>query len=156
MFSMRSKRMFSRIFIFPAILVVLFCAVAAFDYTKQHVHVQMLGTSFNVSNIQQVLVETSSGSLSSTQGYYTITSQTNIQQVCKLIGTATPYNGNQGDFATDVEDILLQLSNHAVHVSVAQTSNHLTLMFYNNRAFIAPKGFLNALQALALHDASKA
>lgn len=155
MFSMRSKRMSPRVFIFPAILVVLFCIVAGFDYAKQHVHVRMMGTSFNVSSVQQLLIEPSSGSLNSAQGYFTVTGQGSILQICKLIATAKPYSGSEGDFATNVDDILFQTSNNTIHVTVAQTSNHLTLMFYNNHAFRAPKNFLPALQTLAEQSQSK-
>ncbi|GEO25560.1 hypothetical protein AAC03nite_13450 [Alicyclobacillus acidoterrestris] len=149
MFSMRSRRLSAKLFILPALIIALFCGVAAFEVSQQHVRVQMLGTSFDVSSISQVLIQTTGSSTANSAGQYQLTSQDSILRFCRLLETAKPYTGNEGDFATDIDSVLIESSNHILSIPVARTSTNVILLFNNAHAYIAPKGFLTELQQLA-------
>lgn len=150
MFTMRSRRISPKLFILPMILIAFFGAVAVFDYNKQHVHVNMLGETFDVSSIQQILVEQPSTMVAqSHKSYFQLTSQASILKLCNLLATAKPYTGNEGDFATDIDSMLLEVSGSTIQIPIAQTSTNVVLLFMNEQAYIAPHDFLNRLETLA-------
>ncbi|GMA62350.1 hypothetical protein NZD89_21610 [Alicyclobacillus fastidiosus] len=152
MFSMRSRRISAKLFVLPVLMIALFCGVAAFEVVQQHVRVQLLGTSFDVSDINQVLVQPTGSAATDGTGYYRLTSQDSITQLCRLLGTAKPYDGNEGDFATDIDSMLIESSNHVLSIPVARTSTNVILLFNNAHAYIAPQGFLTQLQQLAAKE----
>ncbi|WAH35840.1 hypothetical protein [Alicyclobacillus dauci] len=154
MFTMRQRsRVSAKLFMLPVLLIALFCAAAVFDYLRQHVRVQMLGTSIDVSRIQQVLIEPDSAPAGSSQGNYTLTSQQSILKLCRLLATAQQYEGNEGDFATDIDSLLIESGGNIIRIPIARTSTNVTLLFYNAHSYVAPDNFFNQVQAIAAGDA---
>ncbi|MFD1673387.1 hypothetical protein [Alicyclobacillus fodiniaquatilis] len=154
MFSMRSRRITPKLFIIPILMICLFVAIVIFEYSKQHVHVQMLGQSMDVSNVEQVLVEPSATTSQPTQQYYTLTDQASILKLCKLLGTAQLYQGSEGDFATNIANLLFQSTSNTISIPIAQTSTNVILIFFNDHTYLAPAHFLETLQQFAT-DAKK-
>lgn len=102
----------------PTLLVVLFGAIGLFDYDQQHVKLTMLGSTFNVSAIDQVLLEPYEIS-DGLNGEYTISDRSSIVQLCKLIASAKLYHGSGSAFATDADELLLQSSDETTQIQLS-------------------------------------
>jgi hypothetical protein len=149
MFSMRSRQISAKLFILPVLLICVFCAIAVYDYAHQHTRVQMLGSSLDVSSVQQVLVEPTGSTGVPGQTVNTLTSEADILKLCQLLATAKPYDGNEGDFTTDIDNLLFESASTVINVPIAKTNTGLTLLFQNGHSYIAPAGFVKTLQGIA-------
>lgn len=148
MYNRRRTRSSLPFILVPTLMVLLFASVGVFDYMKQHVKMNMLDTTFNVSGIDQILVEPYSAS-SSSANEYTVSSRTSILRLCKLISAAPPYRGSGSAFATDVDELLFQMSDDTIQVPIVRTASGQLLFVYNSHSFVVPANFLQSVGQLS-------
>lgn len=147
---MRPKPLSVKAFILPALIIALFCAAAVFDYKRQHTHVRILGKNIDISSVAQILVKPIGSSSASLSNQVTLTDRASILSACHLLGSAKEYMGNQSDFATNIDTMLIETRNRTIRVPIAQTQNHVKLLFFNGNSYVMPIHLLEKLQQLAI------